>query len=144
VAVSLVCERLTTGRITAIDRSHAAITAATARNRDHVAAGKVTLEAVPLADAAFTGRRFDKIFAVNVNAFWTTGMRELAIVKRALHSQGTLYLVYQPPTAGQLATLSGKVKSTLERAGLGVASITTERRGTPLLCVSARVPLHSP
>jgi cyclopropane fatty-acyl-phospholipid synthase-like methyltransferase len=36
VAVSLVCERLTTGTITAIDRSPKMIEMATRRNREHV------------------------------------------------------------------------------------------------------------
>src|SRR5215211_7786601 len=39
VAVSLVCERLTTGTITAIDRSPKMIEMATRRNREHVDAG---------------------------------------------------------------------------------------------------------
>src|SRR3712207_8974057 len=40
VAVSLVCERLTTGTITAIDRSPKMIEIATRRNRQHVDAGR--------------------------------------------------------------------------------------------------------
>src|SRR5262245_3716898 len=40
VAVSLVCERLTSGRITAIDRSPKMIEMATRRNRRHIAAGR--------------------------------------------------------------------------------------------------------
>src|ERR671932_220552 len=41
VAVSLVCERLTTGTITAIDRSPKMIEMATRRNREHVDADGV-------------------------------------------------------------------------------------------------------
>jgi Methyltransferase domain len=44
VAVSLVCERLTSGRITAIDRSKKMIEMAARRNREHVAAGKAVLK----------------------------------------------------------------------------------------------------
>src|SRR5215211_3536886 len=44
VAVSLVCERLTTGTITAIDRSPKMIEMATRRNRQHVDAGRAVLE----------------------------------------------------------------------------------------------------
>ena len=51
VAVSLVCERLTTGTITAIDRSPKMIEMATRRNREHVDAGRAVLEAVALEDA---------------------------------------------------------------------------------------------
>ena len=70
VAVSLVCERLTTGTITAIDRSPKMIEMATRRNREHVDAGRAVLEAVALEDADFGDRRFDKVFAFNVAPFW--------------------------------------------------------------------------
>jgi ubiquinone/menaquinone biosynthesis C-methylase UbiE len=51
VAISLVCERLTTGTITAIDRSPKMIEMATRRNREHVDAGTAVLEAIALGDA---------------------------------------------------------------------------------------------
>src|SRR5919198_2031633 len=50
VAVSLVCERLTTGMITAIDRSPKMIEMATRRNREHVEAGRAGLEARALGE----------------------------------------------------------------------------------------------
>src|SRR5690349_725788 len=70
VAVSLVCERLTTGTITAIDRSPKMIEMAVRRNRKHVKAGRAALEAVALEDAHLDDRRFDKVFAFNVAPFW--------------------------------------------------------------------------
>src|SRR3954467_13267890 len=70
VAVSLVCGRLTTGTITAIDRSPKMIEMAARRGRGPVGAGRVVLEAVALEDADLGDRRFDKIFAFNVAPFW--------------------------------------------------------------------------
>src|SRR3954452_13439956 len=70
VAVSLVCERLATRTITAIDRSPKMIAMSTRRNREHVDAGRAALEAVALKDADFRDRRFDKVFAFNVAPFW--------------------------------------------------------------------------
>src|SRR5919199_6709804 len=70
VAVSLVCERLTTGTITAIDRSPKMIAMATRRNRGHVDSGRAVLEAVALEDADLGDRLFDKVFAFNVAPFW--------------------------------------------------------------------------
>src|SRR4051794_32995796 len=61
VAVSLVCDRLTTGTITAIDRSPKMIEMATRRNREHLDAGRAVLEAVALEDADLGDRRFDKV-----------------------------------------------------------------------------------
>ena len=53
VAVSLVCERLTSGRITAIDRSKKMIEMAARRNREHVAGGRAVLKTAALEKADF-------------------------------------------------------------------------------------------
>ena len=46
------------------------------------------------------GRRFDKVFAVNINVFWTSrATEELAHVSDALAPRGTLFLFYETPTA---------------------------------------------
>ena len=63
VAVSLVCERLTSGRITAIDRSKKMIEMAARRNREHVAGGRAVLKTAALEKADFGDERFDKVFA---------------------------------------------------------------------------------
>src|SRR6266511_195319 len=57
VSVSLVCEQLAGGRITAIDRSAIAIARATKRNADHVASGKAVFQHVDLADVDLLRRR---------------------------------------------------------------------------------------
>src|SRR5512132_2944287 len=64
VAVSLVCERLTSGRITAIDRSKKMIEMAAQRNRDHVAGGRAVLKTAALEQADFGDERFDKVFGL--------------------------------------------------------------------------------
>src|ERR671937_557298 len=61
VAVSLVCERLTTGTITAIDRSPKMIEMATRRNREHVDAGRAVLEAVALEDRDLGNELADRL-----------------------------------------------------------------------------------
>ena len=70
VAVSLVCEKLTDGRITAIDRSEMMIAMARKRNREHISAGKAVLKAISLAEADFGDERFDKVFAFHVREMW--------------------------------------------------------------------------
>src|SRR3954470_3620380 len=84
VAVSLVGERLTTGTITAIDRSPKMIDMARRRNREHVDAGRAVLEAVPLEDTDFGDRRFDKVFAFNVAPFWLQPEVALGAVREHL------------------------------------------------------------
>src|SRR3954470_16350482 len=92
VAVSLVCERLTTGTITAIDRSPKMIEMAARRNRAHVDAGRAVLEAVALEDADLSDRRFEKVFASNAALFWQQPQAALGAVREHLVRDGTVYL----------------------------------------------------
>src|SRR5829696_7948415 len=94
VAVSLVCERLTTGTITAIDRSPKMIEMATRRNREHVDAGRAVLEATELEDANLGDRRFDKVFAFNVAPFWQQPEAALGAVREHLARDGAVYLFW--------------------------------------------------
>jgi trans-aconitate methyltransferase len=139
VAVSLICDRLMHGTITAIDRSPAAIAAAKERNRDHIASGKAVFHTSDLARADFTGARFNKAFAVNVNLFWIEAARELAVVRNALIPRGTLTLVYEPPSAKQVRTIAGKLTSMLQVNGFSVDDVLSKRGASPLLGVTARV-----
>src|SRR3954452_12747374 len=94
VAVSLVCERLTTGTISAIDRSPKMIEMATRRNREHVDAGRAVLEAVALEDADLGDRRFDKIYAFNVAPFWLQPGPAFGAVREHLADGGAFYLFW--------------------------------------------------
>jgi SAM-dependent methyltransferase len=94
VAVSLVCERLTTGTITAIDRSPKMIEMATRRNREHVDAGRAVLEAITLEEADFGDRRFDKAFAFNVAPFWQQPEAALGAGREHLARDGAVYLFW--------------------------------------------------
>ncbi|EHR61901.1 SAM-dependent methyltransferase [Saccharomonospora cyanea] len=103
VAVSLVCELLTDGHVTAIDRSEAMTAAAARRNARHIAEGRADVRTTPLAEAGFDHERFDVVFAVRVGVF-SRGepTRELTVVRDHLAPGGRLVLVEQPPTAERL------------------------------------------
>src|ERR687892_473676 len=81
VAVSLVCERLDGGRITAVDRSPKMIEAARKRNRAH--AEKARFVVATLTEADLGDEIYDKVFAVHVAALERSG-DELVIVRRRL------------------------------------------------------------
>ncbi|WP_119727575.1 class I SAM-dependent methyltransferase [Thermomonospora amylolytica] len=135
VAAALVCERLDDGHLTAIDRSATAIEAARRRNAGHVAAGRASFEQVSLEEADLAGRRFDKIFAVNVNHFWVRDpSRELERLRRALSPGGALHLFYDPPSDAKAAEVAAGTSAALTRCGLTPAVLRRDR----LLCVTAR------
>ena len=143
VAVSLVCERLTSGRITAIDRSQKMIEMATRRNREHVAAGRAVLKTAALEQADLGKERFDTVFAFNVAPFWLQPKESLRIVRRHLAPDGAFFLFWdarhtQPDRARDLGDRLS------ERVGLAEFSVdhvlVKDLRPVPAVCVIARPP----
>ncbi|WP_328868985.1 class I SAM-dependent methyltransferase [Streptomyces sp. NBC_00287] len=122
VAVQLVCPLLETGTITAVDRSATAVERAVRRNAGPVREGRATIAqasftAPELAAAGLSDRRFDKIFAINVNLFWTGPARaELALAASLLAPGGALYAFYEPP-GQRLDEVATKVTAAFEAAG---------------------------
>src|SRR3954453_1724705 len=141
VAVSLVCERLTSGRITAIDRSQKMIEMAARRNREHIAAGRAVLKTAALDEADLGDERFDKVFAFNVAPFWLHPTEALGIVRQHLAPDGSVYVFWdarhtQPGRARDLADRLS------ERIGLAEFSLNQvlvkDLRPVPAVCVIAR------
>jgi SAM-dependent methyltransferase len=138
-AVALLCGRLTRGTVTAIDRSATQVARARDRNRECVAAGRARIECIALADLEAGRRRFDKIFAVNVNAFWTSPARALADVRRLLAPRGTLHLVYEPPSAARLRGLRESMARLLCQHGFDVDDVAVRAfRASHGLCIIGR------
>ena len=103
-----VCERLTSGRITAIDRSTKMIEMAARRNREHIAGGRAVLKTATLEQADFGDARFDKVFAFNVAPFWLQPKEALGMVRRHLAPGVEVYIFWdarhtQPGRARELA-----------------------------------------
>lgn len=94
VAVSLVCDRLDGGRITAVDRSPKMIEMARKRTEAH--ADKVRLIASSVEQAELGEEVYNKVFAVHVAALHRPG-RALEVVRQRLAPGGRLYLFSQEP-----------------------------------------------
>ncbi len=137
VAVSLIGDQLAGGCITAIDRSATAIKRATERNADHVASGKAVLRQVDLAAFTGFGRRFDKVFAVNVNLFWVRPADPyLMIIKEHLRRDGVLHLFYERPGSEKASHMAKAVTAALSSQGF--STVVTSGPSPSLYCVSAR------
>ncbi len=138
MAASLVCERLGSGRITAIDRSPPMIERAVRRNREHVESGKATFQAVALENASFDDEQFDKAFVVNVRLFRAHETRQAEVLRRHLAPSGTLYLVQQHPSARRTEAVTEELKSALERHGFTIRGIDSNGAGDALMtCIVA-------
>ncbi|AWK70252.1 methyltransferase type 12 [Rhodococcus oxybenzonivorans] len=140
VAVSLVADKLLEGRITAIDRSAAAIARAQQRSEALSARGRVELQKTELAGFRCADASFDKAFAVNVNAFWThDATEEVRILWEALRPGGILHLVYDGTEAmyddAKSQRIVNAVTQVLRRKGFEVSADT----GNPL-CITGKRP----
>lgn len=134
VAVSLVCERLDGGHITAIDRSPTMIAMASKRNADHVAAGVASFRTASLHEADL-GERFDKILAVHVGVFVRgEPARELAVVKALLAPGGTLHLVYESLVAAEAERTVDALAAVLVDNGFIVTEVLVEDLSATRVC----------
>jgi len=141
-AVSLICERLDGGRITAIDRSITTVKVAEQRNQAHVAAGKAVFHAVALEALNLDGEPFDKVFAINVNLFWVrSSKRELDRVRRLLKPTGAMYLFYEPPDASRAAAIANRIAPFLTEHGFTTTvSMATTSHSKALVCLKGQLP----
>ena len=141
VAVSLVCERLTTGTITAIDRSPKMIEMATRRNREHVDAGTAVLEAIALEDADLGDRRFDKVFAFNVAPFWRQPQAALGALREHVAQDGAVYIFWDARHSApeRARDLGNELADRLREGGLSIDRVLVEDlRPVLAACVMGR------
>jgi SAM-dependent methyltransferase len=141
VAVSLVCERLTSGRIIAIDRSEKMIEMAERRNREHVARGKAVLKTTALEKADIGDERFDKVFAFNVAPFWLQPKEALGIVQRHLAPDGAVYLFWDArhTQPDRVRDLAGQLSERIRLAEFSVTDVMVrDLRPVPAVCVIGR------
>jgi cyclopropane fatty-acyl-phospholipid synthase-like methyltransferase len=136
VAVTLVCERLDGGSITAIDRSAKMIATARQRNAAQAEAGTATFIEVSLDTADFGDARFDKVFGVHFPPLLRGKPdRELAVVRGCLAPGGTLHVIFQPFTAVEVEGSVEQVTARLDANGFRVERVDS-RAATPAPVVS--------
>ena len=137
VAVSLICPRLSSGTIVAIDRSQAMIAHAARRNRECVDQGRAAFEAVALG-AADLNDRFDKVFAINVALFRGDAGDEAEALKRLLAPEGAVYLFQQHPSASRSRAVTDALTASLLGNGFSLRHTTSRGQGASLMtCIVA-------
>jgi len=112
----LICSRLTTGKLFAIDRSEAGVDRTKKRCQRFVDAGRLTVRQIDLATLRVPVKRLHKVFAFNVNLFWARDAKdEIALLHERVLPGGAVYLFYE-------ATRREEVPTMVERAGKGLAT----------------------
>jgi SAM-dependent methyltransferase len=138
-AAQLILHRLTSGHLTAIDRSAGAIAKAEQRNQAQVAAGKARFFTATLAGADLPSASFNCALAVNVNVLWQSPAAELRVLRRVLRPGGRLCLVYQPPSAEKAEQIAEACRRHLLENGFGEPRVAfTDFRDGRGVCITAQ------
>jgi protein-L-isoaspartate O-methyltransferase len=145
IAVGLVLQRLTSGTVTALDRSPTMVAAGERRNAAAVARGQARFVCAELSaidaepGAAGTGARldgpYDRIFAARV-----ADLAEPAGLARAvarLAPGGRLVLAFDAPDTGRAAGAASRAARHLDELGLGTSTATASVGGAVVTCLSA-------
>ncbi len=103
VAATMVCELLSTGTLTAIDRSVKMVEAATRRNARYVASGKAEFLIASLEDMNLGDRRFDLVFAVRVGLFHRDPGRAHALVRPWLAPDARVLSFFDEPAVPSIS-----------------------------------------
>lgn len=137
IAAQRICPVLGPGSYMGVDRSPAAIKAARARNAAYTKAGRsIFIEAAFNADDREPAL-FDRILAVNVNAFWTGDGAEIRDVRRLTHARSLFVQVYEPPDAAQRAKIARILKRRLAPLFENVTIRMRTIGGAPLVAIIA-------
>lgn len=123
-AAEVICSRLTTGKLLAIDRSESGVDRTKRRCAEFVSAGRLAVRHIDLATLRIPIKRLDKVFAFNVNLFWVRECQEeLALLHERLSPGGAIFLFYDASRPEQLPTALEKASSALVRAGFRVSVV---------------------
>ena len=137
--IGLISERITTGHITAIDRSETMVQAARERNKPHLESGKAEIRHQDLLDSKLPPMSFDKVFLFNINAFWMDPVSELTEVKRVLKPAGKFFIFHQPPPGHEIGEFVERFQSNLTKNGFEIVSATVSVvEGKEMACVVSR------
>ncbi|MEU4412159.1 SAM-dependent methyltransferase [Nocardia salmonicida] len=137
--------RLGTGRIVGVDRSATALARAERRCAAEIAAGRVRLvegEVAKVGPARLLaeldpGDRFDLVFAVNVNLFWTgPATTAWSTVRECLAPTGRFWLCYGYGATDSPTPPIAQLTERFAAAGYQCTTVTTDTllaaRATPL------------
>lgn len=143
IAAERVCEQITgAGSYMGVDQSKAACDAAFARCKSYTPRGKAIFW-----NKAFDARDrepalFDKVFAINVNIFWTDDGEQVRDIRRIMHNQTRFVLVYEAPSTEQRTKIARILKQRLEPIYGSVITKLRTADGKPMLAAIAEDPFR--
>lgn len=126
-AAELICSRLQTGKLFAIDRSESGVDRTKRRNEDAIKAGRLTVRQIDLATLRVPVKRLHKVFAFNVNLFWVRDCAdEIALLHERVVPGGAVYLFFEATRPEQVPDIVTKASAALTEGGFRVSVVDTK------------------
>jgi trans-aconitate methyltransferase len=120
----LICARLETGKLFAIDRSESGVDRTKRRNAKYVDAGRLTVRQIDLATLRVPVKRLTKVFAFNVNLFWVRGCAdEVALLHERVVPGGAVFLFYEATRPELVPNIVRKASAALTSGGFRVSVV---------------------
>ncbi len=133
----LICAKLATGKLFAIDRSESGVDRTKRRCRKYVEAGRLTVRQIDLATLRVPVKRLHKVFAFNVNLFWVRDCAdEVALLHERVLPGGSVYLFYEANRPELVPNIVLKTSDALTRAGFRVSVV--EQKAPPVVGIIGR------
>jgi len=133
----LICQRLETGKLFAIDRSESGVDRTRRRCKRYVDAGRLTVRQIDLATLRVPVKRLHKVYAFNVNLFWVRACRdEVALLHERVLPGGVVHLFYDATRADQVKDIKEKASAALAEGGFRVS--VTENENPAVVAVIGR------
>ena len=128
----LICQRLETGKLFAIDRSESGVDRTKRRCATYVDAGRLTVRQIDLATLRVPVKRLTKVFAFNVNLFWVRDCAdEVALLHERVLPGGAVYLFYESRMPELVPNIVRKASASLADAGFRVSVV--EQKAPPVV-----------
>jgi ubiquinone/menaquinone biosynthesis C-methylase UbiE len=120
----LICSKLETGKLFAIDRSESGVDRTKRRCAKYVEAGRLVVRQIDLATLRVPVKRLNKVFAFNVNLFWVReAADEVALLHERVVPGGAVYLFYEANRPELVPNIVRKSSEALARAGFRVSVV---------------------
>lgn len=133
----LICARLETGKLFAIDRSESGVDRTKRRNAKYVQAGRLTVRQIDLATLRVPVKRLHKVFAFNVNLFWVRGCAdEVALLHERVLPGGAVYLFFDADRPELVPNIVKKTSAALVSGGFEVSIV--EQKAPPVIGIIGR------
>lgn len=124
----LICERLETGKLFAIDRSESGVDRTKRRCARFLDSKKLTVRQIDLATLRVPVKRLNKVFAFNVNLFWTRdASAEIALLHERVLPGGSVFIFYEATRREMVPEMVKKTSEQLADAGFRVSIIDSKQ-----------------